>query len=332
VTESRFPDDRAGPKRLIIDTDTAGDDTQAILYAAYADRVDLEALTIVSGNVEFDYEVENAKYTLDLAEMADSVPVYEGAREPLMKDHDFADYVHGEGGLGGDLFPDTGIVSADDHAVDAVLDAVRSDPGEVSLLCIGPLTNVALACVREPDLNDLVDEVWVMGGAANCLGNVTPAAEYNFWVDPDAAKIALDHLDVTLVDWGLTARASVLDAEDFDRIETYNTEEADFFLELTTSVREYTRESIGVDGTTQPDSLAAAAFVYPELIEEAGVYHADVDEREGMTRGYSMVDEDGVTDGETRTRVIERVDADAFGESIHAMLREADPGVGLSFD
>ena len=102
--------------RVVLDTDTAGDDAMAILMAALSNRLDLEALTVVAGNVPFDYEVENAKYALDLAGVANDVSVYEGARSPLVKDHDHVEYVHGEGGLGGNLFPDTGIPSADEHA------------------------------------------------------------------------------------------------------------------------------------------------------------------------------------------------------------------------
>ena len=174
-------------RRVIVDTDTAGDDTQALLTALLSERLTVEAVTVVAGNVPFEYEVENAKYTIDLADRTD-VPVHEGARSPLLKDWEHAEQVHGEGGLGGELFPDTGIASADEHAIDAIVDRARDAPGEVSLLCIGPLTNVALAVAREPALPDLLDEVVVMGGAVGCLGNDTPAAEYNFWVDPDAAK------------------------------------------------------------------------------------------------------------------------------------------------
>jgi len=312
------------PKRVIVDTDTAGDDTQAILMAVLSEGLTVEALTIVSGNVEFDYEVENAKYTLQLADRAD-VPVYEGARSPLLKEHGYADYVHGEGGLGGVLFPDTGIPSADGHAVDYIVETAHERPGEVSLLCIGPLTNVAQALFREPDLNDLLDEVWVMGGAANCLGNVTPAAEYNFWVDPDAAKCVLRHLDVTLVDWGVCVRDSLLDADDIAAFEDAGTRYAEFFSTITGPVREFTKTQNGVDGTTQPDSLTVAVAIHPEIVEEAGTYFVDVDEREGLTRGYSAVDEGGVLDGRPRTRVVESVDADRFRSMFTAMMREGDP-------
>jgi purine nucleosidase len=311
-------------KRVIVDTDTAGDDTQALLYACLTDRLDVEAVTIVAGNVPFDYEVENAKYTLRLAGAADT-PVHEGARSPLLKKFEHAEYVHGEGGLGGELFPDTGIPSAEGFGPDVIAERAREAPGELSLLCIGPLTNVALALAREPELPELLEEVWVMGGAANHVGNVTPAAEYNFWVDPDAARRVMDAFETTLVDWGLCLRDSVMGPEVFERVAEMDTELAEFFQTISEPVREFTTETQGVDGPTQPDSLTAALMAHPELIEAEGRYHVAVDEREGLTRGYSAVDTDGVTDGEARTRVIESADGDAFRESILSMLAERDP-------
>ena len=311
-------------RRVIVDTDTAGDDTQALLLACLTDRLSVEAVTVVAGNVPFEYEVENAKYTLSLADSAD-VPVYEGAREPLLKDWEYATYVHGEGGLGGELFPDTGIESAEGFAPDEIVRRCRESPGEVTLLCIGPLTNLALAYARDPELPELVDEVWVMGGAVNCRGNVTPAAEYNIWVDPDAAKRVFAEFEVTLVDWGLCLEASVLDRETVERVAAMDTEFAAFFTALSESVLEFTRDQQGLDGVTQPDSLAAALLAYPELREASGTYHVDVDEREGLTRGYTSVDVEGVTDGRARTTVIERADAEGFRAATVAMLERGDP-------
>ncbi|MBB6646065.1 nucleoside hydrolase [Halobellus ruber] len=324
MSERPTPAD-GGARRVIVDTDTAGDDSQALLLAALSDRIDLDGVTICAGNVEFDYQVENAKYTLDLAGVADDVTVYEGARDPLLKDYEYADYVHGEGGMGGSLFPDTGIASGDRFAPDYIVDAARAHPGEITLVCIAPLTNVALALRKEPELNDLLDSVWVMGGNVNCLGNVTPAAEYNFWVDPDAAKMVLNELDVTLLDWGLTIRDTVFDADTLARIEAIDTRYADFYTEISTQVRAYNRESFGEDRTTQPDSAVVAGLIDPELIEASATYHVDVDEREGLTRGYSAVDENGVGDGDPRTEVVESLDGEGFRAMVVRMLADGNP-------
>jgi purine nucleosidase len=314
-------------RSVIVDTDTAGDDTQALLLCALTDRLSVEAVTVVAGNVPFEYEVENAKYTLSLVDA--DVPVYEGADRPLVKPFDHAEYVHGEGGLGGDLFPETGIESAEGFAPDEIVHRCRERPGELTLLCIGPLTNVALALAREPDLPALVDELWLMGGAVACLGNVTPAAEYNLWVDPDAARRVFEAFEPTVVDWGLCLEAGLLGPEALATVDSMEGELAAFFRELVGPVREFTRDQQGRDGVTQPDSLAAALLAYPELRGEVEHYHATVDERAGLTRGYLRVDVDGVTDGEPNARVVESADVEGFEAVTLSMLADRDPDAGL---
>ncbi|MEF8881452.1 MAG: nucleoside hydrolase [Halapricum sp.] len=317
-------------RQVIIDTDTAGDDTQALLMGLTSDRLDVRGITIAAGNVEFDHQVENAKRTLELVGAADDVTVYEGTRSPLQKEHEFADDIHGEGGLGGDLFPDTGIESGDQFAVDYIVEQARENPGEITVAGIAPLTNLALAYKKEPALNELLDEVWVMGGNVNCLGNVTPAAEYNFWVDPDAAKIVMRNFDVTLFDWGLTVRDTDFGTETLEQIESGpDTPLAEFFLEITTQVRKSNRETLGRDVVTQPDSAVIAALVEPDLIREAGTYVVDVDEREGLTRGYTWVDENGVTDNRPRTKVVESFDHERFEQMFLDMLFEERPEASL---
>ena len=322
-----FADSDTDDRRLIIDTDTAGDDTMAILLAVLSERVTVEGLTVVTGNVEIEYAVENAKYTLALADAEDNIPVYEGAQSPLVKDYETAEDVHGEGGLGGDRFPDTGVPSADEHAVDYIVKMAKKNPGEITLVCIGPLTNISMALQREPDLGDLLDSIWVMGGALNCIGNVTPAAEFNFWVDPDAARRVLSDLEVTLVDWGLCLEYATLVSEEFEPIEAARNESpyADFFLEISRSARERKRETKGFDGTTQSDSLVVSALIEPDIVTEANTYPVTVDEREGLTRGYSMADEDGVTDLPAKTRVIESVDGDLYRRLFFDMLVRGEP-------
>jgi purine nucleosidase len=305
--------------RVIVDTDTAGDDTQALALACLTDRLSVEAVTVVAGNVPFDREVENAKYTLSLVGVAD-LSVFEGARSPLLKEYEHAEEVHGAGGLGGDLHPETEIDSAPGFGPDVIAERCRESPGEISLLCIGPLTNLALAHAREPDLPDLVDEVWVMGGNVNCAGNVTPAAEFNFWVDPDAARRVLAEFDVTLVDWGLCQR-NRLGADLFDAVESLDTDLAEFFLEVNKQARAFGDD----DSVALPDGLTTALAACPQLREELATYHVAVDEREGLTRGYTSVDVRGLTDGAERTRVVESADDEGFKAVLLGMLRDGDP-------
>lgn len=316
-------------RKVLLDTDTAGDDVQSILLACLTDRLSLEVVTIVAGNVPFDRQVKNAKYTLSLVDSADT-PVYEGARMPLLKDFHHVEDIHGEGGLGGDRFPDPDIPSAEGFAPDEIVRRCRAAPGEYTLLCIGPLTNVALALLREPRLPELVDEVWVMGGAVHCAGNVTPAAEYNVWVDPDAAKRVFDAFKVTLVDWGLSLRASLLPADDVETVLSMEGKLASVVGGMIEAVYEFTRTEQGIDGVPQPDSLTAALLAYPELRGERSTLPVVVDEREGLTRGYLSVDVDGVTDAPAQTRIMESADGDTFRKVVLSLLRDRAPDLEIS--
>lgn len=318
----------SNPSRLIIDTDTAGDDTRAILLGALSDRVSLEGLTISAGNVGFEDQVENAKYTLDLVDH--EATVYEGARRPLVKDHEFADEVHGEGGLGGDIHPETGIESGDRHAVDYIVDMAREHPGEVTLACIAPLTNIALAIRREPRLPELLDSVYVMGGNVNWSGNITPAAEFNFWVDPEAAKIVLEEMDVTLFDWGLTVRDTYFGPDIIEEFESGpQTDLVEFYLETAKVDREYNRKYRGGEAISHPDSALLAGLIEPDLVEETATHYVTVDEREGLTRGYTSVDWGEWELAEPRTTVVESFDTDGFRRMMLGLVRDSDPHAQL---
>lgn len=322
-------------RRIIIDTDTAGDDTQALLLAAQSERIGIEGVTICAGNVGFECQVENAKYTLDLAGVlsnaadSDGVAVYEGARKPLLTTYEYADHIHGEGGLGGERFPDTGIASGEQYGPDFIVEQARAHPGEFTLVCIAPLTNIAIALQKEPNLGDLLQDVWVMGGNVNCLGNVTPAAEYNFWVDPHAARKVLDELPVTLFDWGVTVADTVFDSDTLDEFTALDTDVGRFFSEIADSVRAFNRDILDRDMTTQPDSGTMAAVIEPSLIDNADTYAVAVDDRDGLTRGYISVDENNVTDSEAQTTVIKSFDNDRFEAMFRAMLHERPPEAGL---
>ena len=316
-------------RRVIVDTDTATDDALALLVLGLSTRTEIEAVTVVCGNVAFDRQVENAKYALSLASV--DAPVYEGERTPLEKSIASAENVHGEGGLGGDLFPETDVPSAAESAVDFLGRLGQESTDGLVLLCLGPLTNVASALSREPGLSEAFEEVWVMGGVRNGLGNVTPAAEFNFYADPDAAKQVLDAMDVTLVDWRLSVDSGALTGTDLEEIAAARDASplAEFFTQAIQQVRLFNREQRGTDGAIQADALAAILLLAPELIEDDSRYFVDVDEREGLTRGYTLVDELGVTDATPRTRVITEADGERVRAVIRSTLISADPDAVL---
>src|SRR5689334_6529842 len=177
-------------RRFLIDTDTASDDAVALVMALHAkdvEEVQVEAITVVAGNVPLEQGVQNALYTVELCKSR--VPVYQGMAAPLLRPLQTAQHVHGRDGMGEIGLPLHGRTPATGHAVDIIRETIRRHPHEITLVTLGPLTNVAMALLLEPALAGLVKECVIMGGIGEGYGNVTPVAEYNIWVDPEAAKI-----------------------------------------------------------------------------------------------------------------------------------------------
>ena len=245
--------------RIILDTDTAGDDTTAMLMALKAHDASLEAVTINCGNVDFDQQVENALYTIQVAGKSGKVPVYPGARHPLLREWETAERVHGADGMGGSRFPKAKQRPEEKHGVDAMVEMVNSDPGEVTIVEIAPMTNLAMAIRKDPTIVKKVKHLYFMGGTNQYLGNVTPAAEFNMWVDPDAAKIVLNSgMPMTMVGWEICMRHAMLGSRELKRISQMGTKEARFFSLVNRQVRRFVKETQGVDSVSCPDSITVA--------------------------------------------------------------------------
>jgi purine nucleosidase len=317
--------------RLIIDTDTAGDDTTSILIALRQPNVRLEALTICNGNVEFDQQVENALATLEAAGRGGSVPVYAGCRQPLLREPVDAAYVFGRDGMSDANLPKALQRPEDRHAVDAIVDLVMDNPGEITLLAQAPLTNIAAAYVKEPRIAEAVQHLWIMGGTDNAIGNVTPAAEFNFYVDPEAAKIVFRAgFRITLSTWTLTMNSGVLRQQDVTEIESLGTALSGFFLKVNAATFEYVRSRHGAALSTHPDSLTCACMIDESLILEAAECFVDVETAGELTRGYCSVSSPILPDHDLadpglparmpNARVIKTADTAQFGRMLIAAL------------
>src|ERR1700737_5652980 len=174
-------------RTLLIDTDTASDDAVALIMALRSREVRIAAITVVAGNVPVTQATSNALFTVERC--GADVPVYSGAEAPLLRKLVMADCFHGADGLGDHGYKPAKRRAEQGHAVNALIETVQKNPG-IEIVTLGPLTNLALALQRAPKLAASVRRCVVMGGAPCCVGNVTPAAEFNIWVDPEAARIA----------------------------------------------------------------------------------------------------------------------------------------------
>jgi len=290
------------PLRLILDVDTGIDDAMALALAVRHPGIQLDAVITVAGNVGLPATTRNTLRVLDALGAAD-VPVAAGAAEPLSGTVHEASHWHGEDGLGGARLPPSDRVALDD-GVGYLIERLTAEPGEVTLVCTGPLTNLALAVQRQPDVVRAVREVVLMGGAARPPGNVTRVAEFNIYADPVAAAIVFNQLwPLTMVGLDVTNRV-LFTRQDRAALEHLTSPEAVLLREVT----RHHFERLGVDAVALHDPLAVAVALDRSLVTtfESTVL---VETRGEHTLGQTVVDLRGRRDrAPSQTRVCEAVD------------------------
>ncbi|MCA9877950.1 MAG: nucleoside hydrolase [Thermomicrobiales bacterium] len=276
-----------GPTPLILDVDTGTDDALALAYAHANPRIELLAATTVAGNIGVDLATANTLAVLDALGASD-VPVHQGASHPLVRPHRDAVYFHHENGMGGATLPASQRAIGPDRGPAAIIRLAKQRPGEITLVCLGPLTNLAIALNVEPGLTDLLAGVALMGGAFNVPGNTTPAAEFNILVDPEAAEQVFAAPFKRLVAVGLDVTEQVrLTTADWkhavDHAATLPPTAA-----LLGEVGRFAYGELGRDSFALHDPLAVASALQPDLIsrEEAAIV---VDTRDGEHLGRTRI-------------------------------------------
>jgi len=292
--------------KLILDGDYGIDDSLAALFLAHGSDVEILAVGSVHGNATAEAAARNALAVLDIGGRPD-VPVAVGARRPLVQPGKVSPLVHGDDGLGGEappLRPGRTPVAA--PAAVLLIDTVRAHPGECTVLATGPLTNLALALLLDPEVAGLVAGVVLMGGTVDHPGNVNPYAEFNITHDPEATRMVIGApwpvtqvgLDVTMSTW--------LDEKDLDRIESSETEAGRFAWRILRHYLDFYRSRHGRTGCPLHDPSAALVAVEPDLATwtEAAV---DVEIRSDQKRGMLLLDRDA---GEALVRIVTALDRD----------------------
>lgn len=273
---------------FLIDTDTASDDAVALIMALRSPDLRVLAITAVAGNVNVYQAARNALYTAELC--GSKVPVFVGAEKPLRREHQSADWFHGKDGLGDHGYPPPKRALEKQHAVDAIIATIEANPGLV-LVTLGPLTNVALALQKKPGIAAKVSRCVVMGGAPCCEGNVTPAAEYNIWCDPEAAHIVMrSGLPVELVGWHLCRGEAALNFNDIERVLGLNTPLARFAIECNSRAQEAYFEQTGEHGISLPDPVCMSIALDPSIVTNQSEHYVDVETSSELTRGMTVVD------------------------------------------
>jgi purine nucleosidase len=275
-------------RNFLIDTDTASDDAVALIMALRYPQIEVLAITTVAGNVPLPQATRNALYTAELCGSA--VPVYPGTEKPLKRPHCGAEWFHGQDGLGDHNYPPPRRAPEKESAIDAIIRIIEAHPGLV-LVTLGPLTNIALALQKAPAVASKVSRCVAMGGAPCCEGNVTPAAEYNIWCDPEAARIVMrSGLPVEFVGWQLSRHAAVLNAADIQRILSFNNPIAKFSIECNSTGQQAYFVQTGEHGICLPDPVAMAVALDPSIITAQSNHFLEVETESELTRGMTVVD------------------------------------------
>jgi len=315
-------------RSFLIDTDTASDDAVAIIMALRTPDVRVAAITTVAGNVDVRQSTRNALYTAELCEA--DVPVYMGADKPLLRRYENATWFHGRDGLGDHNYPAPRRAHEKLHAADAIIETVEANPGIV-IVTLAPLTNVALALAKRPEIASKVGRCVVMGGAPCCEGNVTPAAEYNIWVDPEAARVVFrSGLPIQMVGWQTSRFDSVLNEKDIEKILGFDTELARFAIECNSHARKAYKVQTGEDGISLPDPVAMSVALDPTIGTEWSSHYVKIETHSDLTRGMTVVDRLNVSQddrnrdlwaGAQRAKICWTVDSKRWKESLYRALQ-----------
>jgi len=294
-------DGREMKRKFLVDTDTASDDAVALIMALRSPDVEVVGITTVAGNVGVRQSSRNALYTVELC--GSRVPVFTGAEKPLKRPHQCADWFHGKDGLGDHGYAAPRREPEKLAGWEAIIQLAEANPGLV-MVTMGPLTNVALALQKKPEIAGKVGRCVVMGGAPCCEGNVTPAAEYNIWCDPEAARIvARSGMPVEMVGWHLCRGEAALNLKDIERVLALGTPVAKFAIECNSRAQEAYFVQTGEHGISLPDPVAMTVALERAVVTSESEHYWDVEIESELTRGMTVVDRLHVA-GDERNREV----------------------------
>jgi len=300
------------PRKIIIDTDPGQDDAVAILLAlASPEELDVLGIVAVAGNVGLHHNANNARKIVELSGRLD-IPVYAGCARPMRRDLVTAEHVHGDTGLNGPVLPDPAIPLQAQHGVDYIIDTLMAaEPGTITLCTLGPLTNIAMALVKEPRIAERVQELVMMGGAYFEVGNITPAAEFNIYVDPEAADIVLrsgipiviQPLDVTHMIQSTPERLAA--------IKGLGNRSGQAVYDMLTFSEGFDLKKYGWAGAPLHDPTVIAYLLQPSLFEGRAC-HVAIETASELTMGMTVADYWHVTGKPHNATFLRSGDAEGF--------------------
>ena len=299
-------------EKIIIDTDPGQDDAVAILLAlASPDEIEVLGITAVAGNVPLSLTEKNARIVCELAGRPD-IPVYAGCDRPLKRKLVTAEHVHGKTGLDGPDLPEPEIKLQEKHGVDFIIDTIMQEPeNSISLCPLGPLTNIASAILKQPKIVSRIKKIVLMGGAYFEVGNITPAAEFNIFVDPDAAKIVFEAgIDMVVMPLDVTHKALVTEKRN-EAFRQLKSPVGIAVAEMTDFFERFDKEKYGSSGAPLHDPCVTAYLIDPKIFSGKNI-NVEIETGSELTLGMTVADWWGVTDRKANTFFVGDLDSDKF--------------------
>ncbi|MGE8207152.1 nucleoside hydrolase [Heyndrickxia sp. NPDC080065] len=304
-------------RKIILDCDPGHDDAIAILLAAGNPNIELVGITTVAGNAEIEKTTNNALKVCEIASIYD-IPVLKGSGQPLVRKRETAPDIHGDSGMDGPVLPEPSKTSEEEHAVDFIIRKLLESDGDITLVPTGPLTNIAMAMRREPAILAKIQEVVIMGGGT--FGNWTPAAEFNIFVDAEAAKVVFESgVPITMMGLDLTHQALATE-EVCERIAAIDNPAAKFVSDLLVFFRKTYLEVFGFEHPPVHDVCCVAYCIDPSVVE-AKKLRVDVETKGELTYGMTLVDVHGVTGLEPNVNVAMKLDHTKFWDMVVEALK-----------
>jgi purine nucleosidase len=308
------------PRHFLIDTDTASDDAVALVMALRYPDVQIEAITVVAGNVPVDQGVQNALYTLELCGQA--IPVHRGLAAPLTRPLETGQFVHGQDGMGDIGLPLYGRSPASNDAVSILIETIHQFSGNITLVALGPLTNIAAALQQDPSIAQAVSECIVMGGTGRGRGNIAPVSEYNFWADPEAASFVFESgLPVKMVGWDISREYASFNPQDIAALQAIGTPLAHFCVDIQKTLHQFALTTTKLPGFDLPDPIAMAIALDPQVAPHSEHLYVAIESASELCRGQSVVDHVHVLRRQPNAEVVREASRERFLQILYEAVR-----------
>jgi purine nucleosidase len=311
-------------QKIIIDTDPGQDDAVAILLAlASPEELEVLGIVTVAGNVPLHRTSLNARKILQLAGRTE-IGIHAGCARPMARELVTAEHVHGPTGLDGPAFPDPEVPLQEQHGVDFIVETLRDhEPGTITLCVLGPLTNIAMALVKAPEIAERVRQIVLMGGAYFEVGNISPAAEFNIFVDPEAADVVLrSGIPIVMVPLDLTHKLLVTPAR-LERFRALGNKAGAAVVDMLTFSQQFDLQKYGWDGAPLHDPCVIAYLLKPDLFQGRTI-NVSVETASKLTRGMTVADWWQITERPRNVLYLKDADVDGFFALVTERLARLD--------